>query len=146
MKTSATTSVLFENSVGRISYEPLGYLRLSWHTGTRASGQVRPLFTQLLQAQLRTGCNRVLIDERLASPFLEADTMWLIENWIPYAVQQAGRHHAAHLAAADVFARLSVVRVVSEARRLALNHRSFGTENEAVKWLLLQPAPSSWSR
>ncbi|QNH62565.1 hypothetical protein [Hymenobacter sediminicola] len=139
MKTIAEGALLYENSLGRITHEPLGYLRLHWQEGLRGSESVRALFAQLLRAQLRTGCRHLLIDERLAAPFQEADKVWLAGYWLPEWVQQVGCHHAAHLAATDVFARLSSVGILAKARSMALSQRSFTTETEALQWLLSQP-------
>lgn len=139
MKMVATSSVLFENSLGCISYEPAGYLRLHWQAGPRDSQPVRTLFAQTLRAQVQTGCAYLLIDERLASAFQEAEKAWLTEEWLPYWVAQAGRYYVAHLAATDVYARLSTVGVMAKARSIALSHCLFTNETDAVHWLLRQP-------
>lgn len=139
--TSLTTAIVFfENSVGRVVLEPAGYIRLQWLGAPRAAGLLRAVLGQLLRAQLRTGFCRLLIDERAAAAFSPADQAWLVEEWLPASVTCAGQHYAAHLTAADVFARLAGVTMVEKARRLGFQHQLFQHEADALHWLSLQPA------
>jgi len=136
-----STLFYFENSVGRVAQEA-EYIRLQWLTGPTTSGTVRTVLEQFLRAQAHapaTGPIRLLIDQRLAKPFSEADRDWLTHEWLPYCTQLMGFHHAAHIAAQNVFARLSSVPVLAKARSLQLNHQCFDEEATALAWLLRQP-------
>lgn len=134
------TLLAFENNAGRIIREPAGYIRLQWLADSVGSTDVRTLFEHFLWVQVQADNSRhLLIDQRLARPFSEADREWLTHEWLPYCTQLLGFHYAAHILAQNVFTRLSSVAVMAKARSLHLNHQAFEDEATALTWLLQQP-------
>jgi len=131
-------TVYFENAAGRIWTEPAGYLRLDYHAGRRQETDFRALLTHLRQAMSRHGRGRVLINQRLMTGFSAAEERWMVQEWLPTAVQENGYRFGAVLVADDVFARLAMSNVAMASRDLYHQYHNFADEQEAVAWLLEQ--------
>jgi hypothetical protein len=131
-------TVYFENAAGRIWTEPAGYLRLDYHAGRRAAPDFRALLTHLRQAMSRHGWGRVLINQRQMAGFSAAEERWMVEEWLPAAVQENGYRSGAVLVADDVFARLAMSNIAMATHHLGHEYRNFNQEAEAVAWLLRQ--------
>ena len=133
--------LLFENSLGHITQEPdQKLLCLHWHAAPRDLAPVQQLLRQLLQAHHLTHYPKLLLDERLASPYTEATKSWLVEEWLPRLPSITSFQAVARIVATDVFSRLSTVPVVAQAQHLHLPYHSFATEQEARAWLQLHKA------
>jgi hypothetical protein len=131
-------TVYFENAAGRIWTEPAGYLRLDYHPGRRSETELRALLTHLRQAMSRHGRGRVLINQRQMAGFGPEEERWMIEEWLPAAVQENGYRAGAVLVADDVFARLAMSNIAMATHHLGHTYRNFNQEAEAVAWLLEQ--------
>ena len=80
----------------------------------------------------------MLINQREMSAFTPSEESWMINEWLPRAVQENGYRFGAVLVAHDVFARLAMSSVAVSSRKLGHLYRNFDEEEEAIKWLLRQ--------
>jgi len=130
--------VYFENSVGRLWEEPGRYLRLDYHPGRRHEADFRSMLTHTRLALSRLGWSRLLINQRQMSGFTASEERWMVNEWLPTAVNENGYRYGAVLLAEDVFARLAMSKVVLATRGLHHQYHNFDKEDEAVEWLLAQ--------
>ncbi len=133
-----TPTIYFKNTAGCIWEEPAGYLRLDYYPGAREQAQFRALLTHVRQALLRHGWDRLFINQQQMSPFTAAEETWMVSEWLPQTVREAGYRYGAVLVAHDVFARLAMSSLVPASRKLGHLYRNFEHETEAVSWLLSQ--------
>lgn len=135
---AATSTIYFKNNVGCVWEEPTGYLRLEYYSGPRLEAQFRALLTHGRQALQRHGWSRMLVNQQQMSPFTTAEESWMMNEWLPLAVQESGYRYGAVVVAHDVFARLAMTGIVMASRKLGHTYRNFEHEKEAVEWLLTQ--------
>jgi hypothetical protein len=131
-------TVYFENSAGRVWAEPAGYLRLDYHPGRRPEGDFRALLTHARQAMSRHHTGRLLINQRQMAGFSSTEERWMVDHWLPTAVQENGYRFGAVLVANDVFARLAMSSIAMASRDMEHQYHNFDDEAAAVTWLLAQ--------
>lgn len=129
-------TLYFENSIGRLLEEPEGYIRLEYKPGARDMVQYRAILTHLMQALSRHRWSKVLIDQRVMSPYTPIELAWMSDDWLPRAVNEHGYRLGAFIVSPDVFARLAMNQLVMASRNLPHTYRTFETENLAVAWLM----------
>lgn len=134
MLISNALQVYFENSVGCISEHPDGYAYVSYNAGPRKLDHFQTFLMHISQLLNRQGWRKMLGDQRLMSPFTEQERLWIIDYWLTRATV-GHQIYGAVLVPQDVFARLSVSQMISEAREMALTYRLFDNEFEASSWL-----------
>ncbi len=135
---AASRTIYFKNNAGCVWEEPQAYLRLDYFAGLRNEAQFQALLTHARQAMQRHGWNRMLINQQLMSAFTPSEETWMVNDWLPRAVQEAGYRYGAVVVAHDVFARLAMTTLVMSSRNLNHQYRSFEHEPEALVWLLAQ--------
>jgi hypothetical protein len=138
MKAITIYKAYYENTVGRISDDPMGFARLTYQPGPRQKEALHTLLghvTRLL-TQYSDGC--LLVDQRLMDPFTPDEQVYVLEQWLPQAAQDGGYRYGAVVVAHNVFARLATAMVVTAARNLPMTYCYFDDEAEAVTWLLRQ--------
>ncbi|GAB2773791.1 hypothetical protein HNQ93_000962 [Hymenobacter luteus] len=130
----------FENTAGHLEVEPAGFLRLTWHSAhTQQREGVRPLLECALQALRETGLERALIDQRARLIHREEDAVWMLLDYFPRLMAQTHYRYGAYLESAEFFTRNETRYLMAEAHtRYGVPCRYFGTEAEAVVWLLRQ--------
>ena len=129
--------LLLHNAAGQVIAEPEGFLRLQWSGQTRTFADTRAMFTTGAQALRRYGWERILVNQVQMQPFSSEEQLWISQQWLPNAVRESGYRFGAVVVATNVLTRLATAFVTS-APELPLRYRSFGTEEEALNWLLLQ--------
>jgi hypothetical protein len=72
------------------------------------------------------------------APFTEEERVWIVDYWMNRA-SGGNQMYGAVLVPRDVFARLSVSQMMSEAREAALTYRLFEDEISAAAWLHTLP-------
>lgn len=135
---ASTRTIYFKNTAGCIWEEPENYLRLEYYPGLRDESQFRALLTHVRQAMQRHGWNSVLINQQRMSPFTPAEESWMVSEWLPQTIREAGYRYGAVIVAHDVFARLAMSGIAMTSRKLGHTYRNFEQEDEAVSWLLSQ--------
>ena len=124
----------FESAVGRLYYNPAGYVRLAWLPGRMSLADIQAYYEQVLTLLISTGSRRVLSEHGQRSPLpLEAQE-WLTANWIPRAQTLANTRHCAIVEGANPMHRLSTQSIVSAAPADFIFKR-FDTIREAEAWL-----------
>lgn len=135
---AAARTIYFKNSAGCLWEEPEAYLRLDYYPGKREEVQFRALLNHARQAMQRHGWNRMLINQQHMTALSTQEADWMVNEWLPLAIQENGYRHGAIVLARDVFARLAMNNVEASARQLAPIYRNFEEEVTALKWLLSQ--------
>jgi hypothetical protein len=130
--------IFFENRAARIIHERQGYIRLWVQAGTQHSADIRNMFEQARQGMHRYGYTRLLIDQRLALMFSQADQRWFSDELLPQLAADEQVHRVAILQAYDALARLSLLPLVAGLHNQGNSLRSFEAtaEAEAIAWLL----------
>ena len=130
--------VYYENGVGRATDDSLGFARLTYREAPRTKEAFQALLGHVsrLLAQRGDGC--LLVDQRLMQPFTPEEQTYVVEQWVPRAVQEGNYRFGAVVVAHNVFARLATSMVVTAVRDLPILYRYFEEEAEAVTWLLQQ--------
>ncbi|MDF7814007.1 hypothetical protein [Hymenobacter sp. YC55] len=135
---STSYRVYYENAVGRAVDDPLGFARLTYHTGSRPRDAFQALLGHVTRLLARRGDGCLLVDQRRMASFTPEEQAYMIEQWLPRTVQEGGYRYGAVIVAEDVFARLAMAAVVTGVRALPLQYRHFEQESAAVSWLLEQ--------
>ncbi|MVN78026.1 hypothetical protein GO988_16980 [Hymenobacter sp. HMF4947] len=135
---AASRTIYFKNNAGCLWEEPQAYLHLEYYPGARNEAQFQALLNHARQALVRHGWSKMLINQQQMSGFTNAEETWMINEWLPRAVQEGGYRYGAVVVAHDVFARLAMTSVVMTSRKLGHQYRSFEHEPEAIAWLLKQ--------
>jgi hypothetical protein len=130
--------IFFENRAARIIHERAGYIRLQVQPGTQNSADIRHIFEQARQGMHRYGYTRLLIDQRLAVMFSQADQRWFADELLPQLAADEQVHRVAILQAHDALARLSLLPLVAGLHKQGNSLRSFEAEAEAdaLAWLM----------
>ncbi len=132
----ASRSIYFENAAGRVWEEPLNYLRLDYYPNPREEVAFRALLTHVLQAMVRRGWGKMLIDQRKMLPYSDAERAWLLGEWLPRAIRDGGYRYGAVVLAENAFARVSMTRLALATRELGNTYKTFENEAEGIEWLL----------
>ncbi|HET9504097.1 MAG TPA: hypothetical protein VFO93_11180 [Hymenobacter sp.] len=109
----AQETLFFQNSAGKLYYQPGGYVRLAWAAGRQTLETIQAFYEQVLALLQNSGVRRVLSDHGQRAPLPIAAQEWLTANWIPRAMQQTQTRHCAIVEGADPMHRLSTQSVVS---------------------------------
>lgn len=130
-----TRTIYFKNSAGCIWEEPAHYVRLDYYPGPRQEAEFKALLTHARRAMQRHGWGRLLINQQQMTPFTPTETSWMVNEWLPQAVREAGYRHGAVVVADDVFARLAMTGLAPTSRQLGHTYRNFEEEEKAIEWL-----------
>jgi hypothetical protein len=109
----AQETLFFQNPVGKLYYQPAGYVRLAWAAGRQPVEAIQAFYEQVLALLKSSGVRRVLSDHGQRAPLPLAAQEWLTTSWIPRAIQETQTHHCAIVEGADPLHRLSTQSVVS---------------------------------
>lgn len=134
MSEQSSPRLYFENPVGRLLEHPDGYAVVAYNAGQRKLSDMQAFLThasQLLQAR---GWRKMLGDQHLMSPFTEEERLWIQNFWVS-RTSRGETIYGAVVLPQDVFARLSVNLVMSDAQESALTYRLFDNEADAKAWL-----------
>ncbi len=134
----STYQVYYENPVGRAVDDPMGFARLTYQAGQRSHGSFIALLGEVRRLMAERKDGYLLVDQRLMSPFTPDEQGYVIQQWLPRLVADAGYRFGAILVAQDVFARLATATVVAAVRDLPITYQFFEQESEAVTWLIAQ--------
>jgi hypothetical protein len=134
----AARTIYFKNNAGCLWEEPEAYIRLEYYAGVRSETQFQALLTHAQQAMKRHSWSRMLINQQAMSAFTPTEETWMINEWLPRAVREAGYRYGAVVVAHNVFARLAMTGIVMTSRKLGHQYRNFEHEPDAIAWLLAQ--------
>ncbi|UOQ69228.1 STAS/SEC14 domain-containing protein [Hymenobacter volaticus] len=135
---NSTYRIYYENAVGRVVDDPLGFARLTYQSSVRVADSFHAFLGHVTRLMARRGDGCLLVDQRRMSPFTPDEQRYVIEQWLPRTVQEGGYRYGAVIVAEDVFARLATASVVTAVRELPMQYRYFEQEAEAIAWLLHQ--------
>lgn len=132
--------VLLQNAAGQVLVDPAGFLRLEWDSQPRTFAHIQAMFTTAAQALAQRGWSRILINQVAMIPFSPQEQQWISTEWLPAAVTVSGYRVGAIVVATNVLTRLATAFITTNVSGLPLRYRSFDTEEDAISWLLSQPA------
>ncbi|WP_303310956.1 hypothetical protein [Hymenobacter sp. BT730] len=132
MMVSRSTRIYFENLVGKLLEHPDGYAIVQYNAGKRQLTDLQSFLTHASQLLHSRSWHRMLADQSAMSPFTEEESAWVKEYW---QARSERRIYGAIVLPKDVFARLSVSTLVSEAESAALTYRVFDNTIDAAAWL-----------
>ncbi|MGI4873655.1 MAG: hypothetical protein ACRYFX_21055 [Janthinobacterium lividum] len=124
----------FQNAIGKLFYQPAGYVRLAWGPDRVTLDVVQAYYEQALALLRRTDVRRILSDHGQRAPLAAATQEWLTTNWIPRAMRETHTQHCAIVEGADPMHRLSTQSVISLAPKEFVFKR-FDTVEQAEEWL-----------
>jgi len=130
----AQETLFFQNSAGKLYYQPGHYVRLAWATERQALETIQAFYEQVLALLQSTGVRRILSDHGQRAPLPIVAQEWLTANWIPRAIGQTRTQHCAIVEGADPMHRLSTQSVVSTAPA-GFQFKRFDTFAAADTWL-----------
>lgn len=126
----------FSNSAGRVFHHPAGYVRLVWERTPVKDAHVKALYEAAIGALEQFGLTRILSDHRHMPPISAGLQRWLVDEWLPAAVQRAGYRRVAVVQAFNLFNRLATNNVVSNMGNIPVEVSYFDIDQEAERWLL----------
>ncbi|WP_426492044.1 hypothetical protein [Hymenobacter sp. 102] len=132
---SVSPTLYFENSAGRILEDPAGFLRVIWTAQERDAVTCHAVFNHMIQALRRNGWSKILVDQRQLRAFSTEEQQWIVQQWLPRAVQEGGYRYGSVLVAEDVFTRLATAYITTSVQNLPLIYRTFTDEASATAWL-----------
>jgi hypothetical protein len=124
----------YQNSAGKLYYEPAGYVRLAWATERQSLETIQAFYEQTLALLISTGVRRILSEHGARAPLPVAAQEWLTSNWIPRAMSLANTHSCAIVEGADPLHRLSTQSIVSTAPG-GFRFKRFDSFRAAEVWL-----------
>lgn len=114
-------------------WRELGALVNTW-TGFLKGEEYRALMNQAVEMLQRHGISKVLADVSQLRPLVPEDMSWTTEDWAPRAVA-AGMREMAVVLPRNVFAQLSVTRVVENLGDERIVTAQFDDVRNALAWL-----------
>jgi hypothetical protein len=135
------TSLYFGNAAGLVQ-EYAGYVRLQYHPGPRRFDEFTALLNHVTRALSRYQLGKLLIDQRQMTAYLPAEQIHLVQQWLPRTIVEGQYRYGAVVQAQDVFARLAMDTIRTQAQDLPLTYRFFPDEIAAIGWLQTQQLPS----
>jgi hypothetical protein len=127
----------YRNSLGVITYDPLGFVVLEWLDVPLTHAELQSLYSHTLQALRHHHTGKLLTVQTNRQPLPVVDQQWIVEQWIPRALAECAYSHCAIVESAQATHR-SGARAVGDSIGSALAFRYFSNEAEARAWL--QPA------
>ncbi|OGX82514.1 hypothetical protein [Hymenobacter coccineus] len=134
---SLPTSLYFTNAAGLVQ-EYADYVRLQYHPGPRRFDEFTAVLHHVTRALTRYGLGKLLIDQRQMTPYLPAERVHVVEHWLPRTIVEGPYRYGAVVQAHDVFARLAMDTIRTQAQDLPLTYRFFSDEVAAIGWLQAQ--------
>ncbi|WP_048825716.1 hypothetical protein [Hymenobacter sp. DG25B] len=135
MMVSRPTRIYFENLVGSLLEHPDGYAIVQYNAGKRTLSDLQAFLTHASQLLHTRNWNRLLADQTAMAPFTDEERDWVKKYWL---ARNDRPMFGAIVLPEDVFARLSVNNLVSEAESAALTYRVFDNTIDAAAWLHTQ--------
>lgn len=125
----------FRSIAAVITYLPAAYVRVEWHPVAATAAELRAVYDHVLHAMRRHQAPALLSVHNQRPPIPPDVQTWLVNEWIPRALE-AGYRYCAIVEAVTPLGRLSARAVGSSLDKTALQYRYFRTETAAEEWLL----------
>ncbi|RAK65072.1 hypothetical protein [Hymenobacter edaphi] len=136
---SGPVSRYYHNAAAVISH-PLSsdYLHLGWSAARTSPDELRAVYEQTLRALQHFGLHKLLSDHSQRPPLPADIGTWMVQEWIPRAVREAGYSHCAVVENHAPLGRLAAQSIGAQLPPGLLTFRYFGTVAEAAAWLSAQ--------
>jgi hypothetical protein len=121
---------------GELWVRPEGYIHLIWNAQSQDCEAAKAVFYEVLQQLQRTGCRKLLTDQRQRAPATEDYMGWLLALWLPQAAEAHLLTHVAVVHARQLELRLQAVDVCEQGlSRYGIVSQFFTTTEDAQQWL-----------
>jgi hypothetical protein len=104
------------------------------------------LLNHVTRALSRYRFGKLLIDQRQMTPCVPDEQVHLGQHWLPCTIVDGQYRYGAVVQAHDVFARLAMDTIRTQAQELPLTYRFFPDEAQAISWLHAQQLPPPRTR
>jgi hypothetical protein len=124
----------YRNSLGVITYDPLGFIVLEWFDVSITPAELQSLYSHTLQALRHYDTCKLLTVQTHRQPLPVEDQQWIAEQWIPKAIAECAYSHCAIVESSQEAHRAGA-RAVGDRIGSTMTFRYFSTEAEARAWL-----------
>lgn len=125
----------YRNPLGSITYDPVGFVQLTWSDALITPPELQSIYVHTLQALRHHAARKLLTDQRQRQPLPLEAQQWIVEHWIPRAVQECAYSHCAIVESQDAVSR-QAARAVGQALGTSLPlFQYFAEEDLARLWL-----------
>jgi hypothetical protein len=124
----------FRNPAAEISYAETGYIRTDWHLLNASVNEVRGIYEHVLQAMQRYHATSLLCVYAHRPTMHKEVEAWLLQNWIPRAVHEAGYHRCA-VVEPHATTKQATTLAKSLGAGESLEYELFDSVEEAESWL-----------
>lgn len=128
------TSFYYGNAAGLVQ-EHASYVRLRYHAGLRQADAFHALLGHVTRALARHGAGKLLVDQHAMTPYTPQEQAYVVQQWLPRTIVEGQYRWGAVVMAQDVFTRLSMDTIRTQAQDLPLTYRFFADEAAALAWL-----------
>ena len=132
----ANASLYYHNELANVIGHADGYVRIEWNPVPIRSSSLRAVYEHVLGLLRSQGISKILTDNQFMPPVPPSEQEWLIQNWAPRAVLEAGYRFCAIIQAHDVLSQLATQHMVQQLACVPLTIRYFEDSREAESWLL----------
>jgi hypothetical protein len=112
------TSLYFTKAVGLVQ-EEAEYGRLQYQPGPRRFDEFTVVLHQVTLALSRYRLGKLLLDQRLMTPYSPAEQVYVVQHWLPRTIVDGQYRYGAVVQAHEVFARLAIDTIRTQAPRTA---------------------------
>ena len=128
------TAQYFHNAAAAITYHKTGYIRITWQPTPVSTTDLQAIYEHVLRAMLHYGTTRLMSVHGGRPPIPAQVQEWLVQQWVPRAIKEAGYDRCAVVEAEAPLSRLAA-RSIGSNLAAGLRYHYFSTVQEAVDWL-----------
>ena len=116
---TAHQTLYFENTAGQVYEHAQGYAIIRYSAGKREAGSFEALGTAIGKLLTLRKWQRFLSDQRLLTPLTETEKRWVADSWVTNSMGRPPFLREAVVLSNDVFTRLGITEILSQATALA---------------------------
>ncbi|UOQ51568.1 hypothetical protein [Hymenobacter cellulosivorans] len=131
----ANASLYYHNELANVVEFTFGYVRIDWNPVPITSAALRAVYEQALNLLRSRGLCKILTDHQLMPPVPAGEQEWLVQDWAPRAIREAGYRYCAVVQSYDVLNRQSTQQIVQRLGKEPFTVRYFEDDQAAEDWL-----------
>jgi hypothetical protein len=131
----------FHNDLANVVEHADGYVSIDWKPAPMRTAHLRDVYNQALELLTYTRYGRILTDHQLMAPILPHDAEWLVQDWVPRAVQVGSYRRCAVVQSHELLNRQTTQRIVGQLTNTPLTIHYFHDRAAAAAWLLTKTSP-----
>lgn len=131
----ANASLHYHNELANVVEYASGYVRIDWNPIPITTAALRDVYEQALSLLCSKGICKILTDHQFMPPVPAAEQEWLVRNWAPRAIREAGYRYCAIVQAYDMLNQQSTQLIVQRLGQETFTVRYFEDDQAAEEWL-----------